>query len=184
MYLLLEMGRRTLYHTPEEKQKANRVKSKQHYDKDKKAICMRRSIRYRDEVQKLDRSFPPSGHPDYWCERAERVASMFTTLIGESSFHFIDNLYRQYIIDHNNNTFRDASIQVGNLLKQVRRAQEDILQDKGVGKELARCEEISASILNVLNALEDVLCHGMSGFGDVVESHSRRELLYQVLPSS
>lgn len=70
------------------------------------------------------------------------------------------------------------------LQKWIRRYHDEILQEKGVGNELARCEEIEVGISDVLKALEDILCHSMAGFEDVVGCHSRKELLYQTFPST
>lgn len=61
----------------------------------------------------------------------------------------------------------------------IRRCRAGVLQDKGVGEGLSRCEEIEADISNVLKALEDILCHGMMGFEEVEAAHSRGELMYQ-----
>lgn len=122
-------------------------------------------------------------HPDYWCQQAERVASKFSSLTGESSFHFVDTLYHRYIISPNNNAFCDTITILTCLQKWIRKYHDSILQEKGVGDELACCEEIEVGISNVLKALEDILCHGMAGLEDIVKSHSCKELLYQMLLS-
>jgi hypothetical protein len=123
-------------------------------------------------------------HVDYWCERAERIASKFTTLMGESPFHYIDTLYHLYLINQNNDTFRDATITVAHLQTSIRRYQDSVLQLTGVGKEWARCEKIGMCVSDVLKALEDILCHGMADMEDLVVCYARRELLYQSLPST
>lgn len=104
--------------------------------------------------------------------------------MGESPFHFVDALYHRYLINHNNDTFRDAIIVVARLQTGIRQYHDGILQEKGVGNELARCEEIEVGISDILKALEDILCHGMGNFEDVVLCHSRKELMYQMLPST
>lgn len=111
------------------------------------------------------------------------MASKFAELMGQSPFHYADALYQKYLVNHNNDTFRDATIIIARFQKWIRHYQDRVLQVNGVGKELARCEEIGESVSAVLNALEDMLCHGMACFDDIVKSHSRRELMYQSLPS-
>jgi hypothetical protein len=104
--------------------------------------------------------------------------------MGESPFHYVDALYHLYLINQNNDTFRDATITVARLQKSIRRYQDTVLQLTGVDKEWACCEEIGTCVSNVLKALEDVLCHGMGDLNDLIAIHSRGELLYQTLPSA
>lgn len=118
----------------------------------------------------------------HWCEKAEQVASEFTTLMGKSPFHFVDRLYHCYIVTRKNNTFRDAIITIALLQKSIRQCQDGILQLSGIGKLWTQCEEVGKCVSDVLKALEDVLCYGMAGLEDLIECHSRRELLYQTLP--
>lgn len=121
---------------------------------------------------------------DYWCERAELVASKFRTLMGESAFHYVEKLYQLYLINQNHDTFRDAIIVVSRLQKSIRRYQDGVLQHSGVGKEWTRCDEIATSVSNVVKALEDILCLGMANMEDLLVCYSKRQLLYQSLPGS
>ncbi|KAF9463102.1 hypothetical protein BDZ94DRAFT_1259612 [Collybia nuda] len=195
------MGRPTLYHTVQDKQQANRAKSKRYYDRAREEVCARRSVKYR-EIQRNTREFPSvpgahklapkcvngdksprtPNHVDYWSECAEAAAAKFHKILGRSPFHFVDTIYNGYLLNQNLDTFRDAIITITQLQKSIRQCQGEILQLAGVGKQFERCKIIAKSVDDVLKALEDALCYGMTGIDDLVQSHSRQELLYLTLP--
>ncbi|KAF8078861.1 hypothetical protein FPV67DRAFT_1663535 [Lyophyllum atratum] len=191
------MGRPRLYNTAEEKRLSNNAKTRQSYNKNKSAISTRRSTRYREKVDQLQRVSPtttntqttkelmdPSRakqqHLSYWSERVEHVHRKAAKFVGPGAYEFLEGLYQAYIVKEDDTEICDVITDITKLQTAIRRYQAEILQLGGVGKEWNRSDEVSNLVTGVLKSLEDLLAAMLIDPRGLKDLHSSKQLLYQM----
>ncbi|RDB15040.1 hypothetical protein Hypma_005432 [Hypsizygus marmoreus] len=171
------MPRPQLYHTPEEKQAANRAKSNRHYAQNKASIRAKRSTNYRAQSKHIPRTKRDGEIP-----RSDRLSSKpldsGLSYCGNAST-YINTIAEKYLLNHSKDDIRDTILYFTPLQKSINRYHDEILQLAGMGKEMARVDEVSKVVRVFVNSLEDLLCTAMLGYDDFVSLHSKRGLMYQ-----
>ncbi|KAF9455590.1 hypothetical protein BDZ94DRAFT_1315016 [Collybia nuda] len=191
------MGRPRIYHTPDEIRAANRAKSKRHYDKSKLSIAMKRGVKDCDKHRrslvtyarasdappspKLDSALLDKTSSTYWSSRVTQVERTFNTLIGESSFQFINGLCTAFhSTTYDKNTLRDPLLTVTHLRTRVRRYQDHILQENGVGIAWKKSKETEKKIGHVCASLEEALCLAEIGVNEFATCHAEGNMYFQI----
>ncbi|KIL55457.1 hypothetical protein M378DRAFT_90885 [Amanita muscaria Koide BX008] len=183
------MGRPQLHYTPEEKQAANRAKSKRHYERYKlfthKGTQVRR-IRAKNTVQVLLLPFPEhttnftSQSISYWCKRVAAIQDKLRQCTAPSSNAYVAGLYDKFMKTADEALIDRAVAKVQSFRKQLLDCEHNILQLAGVGKALDAVHEIVCEVGMIIKCLEEILCLAMTDISELVNMHEQKQLLYQI----
>ncbi|KAF8065988.1 hypothetical protein FPV67DRAFT_1450218 [Lyophyllum atratum] len=157
------MARPRLYHTPEDIRAANNAKSQRSYVKTTVVLATPPST----EVQSVTKMTSSS-----W---VERIAIKHTAIISLSPSDYMESLYVQLSISNNDRAIQDAVSKFTKLQSSIHRYHAEILQLKGVAKELRRCDEVSKKVGGVL-----VLSSAILDPSGLAALHSSKQLMYQI----
>ncbi|KAG6836658.1 hypothetical protein H0H93_005328 [Arthromyces matolae] len=178
------MGRRRLYHTPEEARLAANAKSRKSYHKNKGTIRSRRQEDYnkrKEEKQQLMRPRPQFGpkkstpidvdraepvhsladrdNPQrvtYWVRRVERVSKRFAEEVGPSPLAYAEELYAGYVATHRNEPIFEAIVRMEKFQKWLTTYLHEILQISGCSAEYKCAQEVAEKVSAMHRSLEDL----------------------------
>ncbi|KAJ3503384.1 hypothetical protein NLJ89_g8463 [Agrocybe chaxingu] len=183
------MGRRRLYNTLEEKNAANRAKSKRHYDKTKESINKRRRKEYRRthpappdhtswDVPNNQNLGTGKSHP--CLERVMRIESKFDIYVNDDPRNFVDSICLAFLENRDKDKIHEYTVALGKFQKSVDKYQDIILQEHGIGDQWTRIEEIRKKICTTLSAVEEVFCYALVDWEEVRRIHAEGEFMYQM----
>ncbi|EAU83275.1 hypothetical protein CC1G_12792 [Coprinopsis cinerea okayama7 len=167
------MGRHRKYHTLEEKQIANRLKSKRYYENNQARVSQRRKELATE--RKMEKSRESSSRKaevvatkrdkfkeaQYWVDRAlEQKAQVAALLEGQTVHDFLANLTTQ-LTSTSPESARDRVQEYINGLSAIRKRVDTshgyVLNLKGVGHELSQVCTAYKVVDDVVGELEDLL---------------------------
>ncbi|KAG6824128.1 hypothetical protein H0H92_007940 [Tricholoma furcatifolium] len=176
------MGRRRLYHTPEERRLAANAKARRSYQKHKTTISSRRKKETKKREHRGKRRKENPQCIQYWTARSLRLESKLQALVGNSAFKFLESLYKDYMESRESQPIFNHIAVVMHLQKKLKEFQARILQLSGAGDEWRAAEGIQKRVSSVLQSLEDL------GFYSTAEDqvdlelmHRSKEFLYQTV---
>ncbi|KAF4586116.1 hypothetical protein EYR38_009715 [Pleurotus pulmonarius] len=184
-------GRPRLYKTPEEKAMANRAKSKRSYDKHKRAIGVRRTVRQRKQTVRerkhaipgAVRQGPPRGLDPIdvpgWLDLSATVAAKFRALANGSTREYAEHMYQRYALIERKEFLNDAMLELEKLQAISRRCEAAVLQLAGVGDEFKEVERVGKEIYEANAFLEDLMCYVLGGYSDAIDAYQTRSLQFQ-----
>ncbi|KAJ2926015.1 hypothetical protein H1R20_g11089, partial [Candolleomyces eurysporus] len=201
------MGRPRLYHTPEEKKAANRLKSKKHYDSNRDLLLRRRRRAARERRESLrDRSIVegqskpkdlpsktgqekrPKTKLEVIQEQVQRFSRQFETILaGKTAAGYLAlicvGLEIHYEAGH---ILKAKDFVMGKEveLRKVLRALEkyrDMARDlAGSGEEWKGIEAIATRVRQVISWLDGLLCMAMVDPADLVDRFHAKQLEFQI----
>ncbi|KAG6849272.1 hypothetical protein H0H93_009879 [Arthromyces matolae] len=204
------MGRRRLYHTPEEARLAANAKSRKSYHKNKGTIRSRRQEDYnkrKEEKQQLMRPRPQFGpkkstpidvntvihsladrdnpqHVTYWIRRVERVKKHFIEEIGPSPLAYAEELYAGYVSTRCNEPIFEAIVRMEKFQKWLNTYLHEILQISGCSAEYKYGQEVAEKVSAMHRSLEDLGMYTTLPADDIPDFetlHKGKEFAYQTL---
>ncbi|KAG6848321.1 hypothetical protein H0H93_001198 [Arthromyces matolae] len=197
------MARPKKYHTPEEKAAANRAKSKRSYDRKRMknvSIGQRAKKELSEEEQKSRgvHAYPPDvcripedtrriiklkpgAELKYWCRLGEGVHMKFQRVVGLSIKGYVNKVFAACAISRNEDEIETQMTVLMDIKKGIERCQAHILNLAGVGAEWDRAECIAKNIDTAIHCLEDIHCHLLCSYSELISMHKKEELMYQQL---
>ncbi|KAJ8515557.1 hypothetical protein ONZ45_g7022 [Pleurotus djamor] len=184
-------GRPRLYHTPEDRLAANRVKSKRSYDKHKKLINIRRTVRYRSEAERKRLmpgapSIPASLYAtdlSGWVTLAKDTNVKYKLLKNGTIRNYVETLCQRYLNADNHRLeidgFEAALLEIGSYANVLTRCHDAMLQSSGVGSQIRMIRRVQRSVRDAASAIEDVIAHAMGGYVEFAETYQLRQFIYQ-----
>ncbi|KAK0505476.1 hypothetical protein EDD18DRAFT_1344301 [Armillaria luteobubalina] len=196
------VGRPRKYHSAEEQRMAHAASSVRSYIRHKVQInksCRRQYKRTKcppepsvskDGPHPQQGTDPPASHIKLFTQRIlKRISSKneeFLVLIDRRPRVYAERLYREFMAmvtdqspQGDDTRLCDELTKLGTLIQDVTNYADKILNDTGVGKDLAEAQEIQDCMREVEWWLEDILCGVLEGVDMLLNAHQSRHLLYQ-----
>ncbi|KAK0491899.1 hypothetical protein EDD18DRAFT_1109314 [Armillaria luteobubalina] len=114
----------------------------------------------------------------------------FLNLIDHWPWVYAEKVYRKFMAtvtnkfpQGDNSRLCDELTKLATLIQDVTKYSDKILNNVGVGKDLAEAQEVQDCMQEVEHWLEDILCGALEGVDVLHESHQSHCLMYQTCSS-
>ncbi|KAF8869406.1 hypothetical protein BD779DRAFT_1479969 [Infundibulicybe gibba] len=191
------MVRPQKYHTAAEKASADRLKSKNYYQRNKSAIAARRRTKYlpssppgipggeQDLVtipSKPAPVCPPATAPhnlSYWQNRAVSIIKQFELDTQPTPQSFCNKIYKLYNFKRDKTIIDDAIISTSQHQKSIRLCHAEILQLDGAGKLTEEVLKSAKTVDILIHWLEEMSCYAAADPDELLILYTKHELAYQ-----
>ncbi|KAF4578378.1 hypothetical protein EYR36_000185 [Pleurotus pulmonarius] len=184
-------GRPRIYHTEEDKIRANRAKSKRSYDKRRASSGTKKVTRYHASAETkglLKSASPTKGLTSLdpttipgWLSLVAKVLDDFTATTRGSTRSYVEAIYQSYMDSRQKEVLNDPILELTGLQNTIRRCEAGLLQLAGYGNEYLMAENTGKNIGRAIACLDDILCHALCGYAEVLEMYESDLLLFQAL---
>ncbi|KAG6379834.1 hypothetical protein JVT61DRAFT_10383 [Boletus reticuloceps] len=201
---ICEMGRPKLYNTQEEKKEAMRANKRAYYARNKTLISAKMKIKYQEHVSVQDPSKyvlllarVPVLHANentvqiyarwdrfVYHQVTQQVSCTNTRLqeyLGMSARDATEQLLEQFLETWCLDAVRSAISALEEIVQDCRLAEEDILQDYGVGPRFKEAAEASRAATSTLSTIEELFCYASLDTAKLKEKYTQGNLLFQSL---
>ncbi|KAJ8508657.1 hypothetical protein ONZ45_g9100 [Pleurotus djamor] len=181
-------GRPRIYTTDEERNIANREKSKRYYTKKKAALPIQRR-RFQAESTKnliiagatLSKGTPSANPVDTagWMQLVNSVSNEFHLLTKGSAVQYAELIYKQ-LVEGRRDGLNEALLQLDHLGNVIKRCMHAILQLEGVQSDFRKVSAAERLIREACAYMEELSCYASMDRGELVHEHEMRQLRYQI----
>jgi hypothetical protein len=92
-----------------------------------------------------------------------------------------EKLYQQFLETRCLDSIRAAISSLEDIVQEYRAAEQEILQEDGVGPRLQVATEASHLAASILSAIKDIFCHAVLDITELEEMHAKGALSFQSL---
>ncbi|KAJ2928406.1 hypothetical protein H1R20_g8709, partial [Candolleomyces eurysporus] len=178
------MGRPQLYHTPEEKRAANRLKSKKHYEKKVNKIAQSNG---RVDAVPLEREERPRSKLDIIKDQVQRLSQRFERALAQRSTSGYLSLicvgfeihYEEGYVTRAKDFIMEKELEFRKIQRALEKYQGMVQEISGISEEWKQIEDTAARVREVVHWLDDVLCKAMVEPADLVKRFHAKQLDFQ-----
>lgn len=127
-----------------------------------------------------EEGFRPNTSLESWLERVSRLSARFDKMTAGNSQQFVEDLCLKFLQDNSKDNLHIHSTSLSSLQKSIYKYHGEVLQENGVGAELAQVETVCDKICQALSWVDELFCHAMVGWDEVKRLHTEKAFTYQI----